>query len=226
MERETDSGVKAVSRGWIAPFFTIWIAPRATIRKIVDVDPNRFVVGIAWIGGALAALDFEMELNGGQLPASAAGIDIPSLGSVGLAVFAFVLGLLGVAAVYGLGQLYRWSGHILGGSGTTAEVRAAIAWAQVPAIYITTLGVAVAILIPQASSSDSPMASYLPWSITRSVLAVWTLVISLKTLGEVHRFSAWRGLGTILLGGVAIVLGGLGIAIAVLLAAVVARLVL
>lgn len=216
--------MKTMGGGWIAPWFMVWIRPRATIRKIVDADPNRFVVGIAWIGGALAALDFELELNNGQIPANAATAMIPALGSIGLAVFAFVLGLLGVAVVYGLGRLYRWSGHILGGSAQTAEVRAAIAWAQVPAIYITTIGVLAIIFGPETSADTATAARSLSlWATTRTILGLWTFVISLKMLGEVHRFSAWRGLGTIVLGSLAVLFATLGALAAVVLAVLVGR---
>src|SRR5271163_126425 len=40
----------------IAPFFSIWIDPRATIRRIVDSDPTRNVLALAAIGPALSSL--------------------------------------------------------------------------------------------------------------------------------------------------------------------------
>jgi hypothetical protein len=39
------------------PFLTIWTRPRATIRAIVDTDPNRHVLLLAAIGGVVNALD-------------------------------------------------------------------------------------------------------------------------------------------------------------------------
>lgn len=203
----------------------VWVQPRATIRKIVEADPNRFVVGIAWVAGALAALNFEVELNNGQLPASMPlATMISSLGSIGLAVFAFALGLLGVAAVYGLGRLYRWSGHILGGSAQTAEVRAAVAWAQVPAIYIVAIGALVAILRAETPADSATAARpFSLWGVTRLILSLWAFVVSLKMLGEVHRFSAWRGLGTIVLGILAVLFAAFGAVAVILLAVFVGR---
>jgi Yip1-like protein len=220
-----DSGLKTMVGAWIAPWLMVWIRPRATIRRIVDADPNRLVVGIAWIAGALAALNFEVELSNGQMPPSMPlAAMISSLGSIGLAVFAFVLGLLGVAVVYGLGRLYRWSGHILGGSAQTAEVRAAIAWAQVPALYIIAIGALMAIFGPETSVETAAAARpFSVWAITRAILTLWTVVISLKMLGEVHRFSAWRGLGTIVLGTFAVLFAALGAVVAVMLAVFVGR---
>ena len=38
--------------GSIAPYFTIWTEPRATIRRIVDTNPTRNVIALAAIGPA------------------------------------------------------------------------------------------------------------------------------------------------------------------------------
>ena len=45
--------------GSITPFFTIWTEPRATIRRIVDTDPTRYVIALAAIGPVIGALGFE-----------------------------------------------------------------------------------------------------------------------------------------------------------------------
>lgn len=201
----------------VAPWFTICFIPRATIRKIVDSDPRRFAVGIAWIAGALAALDLETWLNSRQAPPNIPEFVMNWLGAMGsfaLAGLSFSLGVLGVGMLYLLGFLYRWSGGVLGGTATAVEVRGALAWTQVPAIYVTILGVAIAILSPQAAASQPGAAPTIPWwPVVRALLGIWVLVISLKTLGEVHRFSAWRA-------AVAMALGNFALGIAVLLGVV------
>ena len=94
---------------------------------------------------------------------------------------------------------------------TAAEVRAALAWTQAPAIYVTILGVVIAILTPEAPAREPGAPPGIPWwSVVRVLLGFWIFVISLKTLGEVHRFSAWRAL-------VAMILGNFALGIAVLL---------
>ena len=42
--------------GSITSFFTIWTAPRATIRRIVDTDPTRNAVALAASSAAISAL--------------------------------------------------------------------------------------------------------------------------------------------------------------------------
>ena len=205
---------------WLAPWVTIWTSPRATIRRIVDTDPGKFAVGIAWVAGALGALDFEISAQRTQTGGAVMARWLDSIGALGFAAFACILGLFGVAMLFFLGRPYRWSGEILGGTAQSVEVRAAIAWAQVPAIYITVLGVVAAII---ASPEPAPTAPFPLWSLVRGILGVWALVISLKTLAEVHRFSAWRGLGTVLLGGLAIFAIILGALIAIMVIAVIAH---
>jgi Yip1-like protein len=199
----------------VTPWFTICFSPRATIRGIVDSDPRRFAVGIAWIAGALAALDLEIQFNSGQAPPNIPEFVtnwLGSMGSFGLAGLAFSLGVLGVAMLFLLGFLYRWSGGVLGGTATAVEVRAALAWTQAPAIYVTILGVVIAILSPEAAPREPGAPPDIPWwLVVRALLGFWVFVISLKTLGEVHRFSAWRALIAMILGnfalGIALVLG-------------------
>jgi len=202
---------ETISADWLAPWFTIWISPRATIRRIVDADPDRFVLGIAWVAGALAALD--IELSGQQIPGRGALVAdwLSSFGPFGLGALAFTLGLVGVAMLYILGGLYRWSGGMLGGTARTVEVRSALAWAQVPAIYVTVFGVIAALAGPAAPLQPGELPSFSLWSLARIVLDLWALAIPLKTLGEVHRFSAWRSFGAMLLGD--LVVGGAAIAI-------------
>ena len=43
----------------ITPFFTIWTEPRATIRRIVETEPTRYVIPLAAIGPVIGALGFE-----------------------------------------------------------------------------------------------------------------------------------------------------------------------
>jgi len=199
----------------VAPWFTICFSPRSTIRKIVDSDPRPFVVGIAWVAGALAALDLEIQFNSGPATPNIPEFVTNFLGSMGpysMAGLAFALGVVAVGMLYLLGFLYQWSGRVLGGTASASEVRAALAWTQAPAIYVNVVGVVLAILSPDAvdlQPGAPPTIS--AWSVIRVVLGLWIFVISLKTLGEVHRFSAWRAAAAMMIGnfalGSALVLG-------------------
>src|SRR5579859_2464400 len=127
-----DETAPATGDVWVSSWFTIWYRPRATIRQIVDADPRRFVVEIAWLAGALAALN--MQVMAATIDPPASVHHLPRFRPIGSAIFAFIFGALNVVIVYGLGALYRWAGGILGGTATTVEVRAALAWSQVPSL--------------------------------------------------------------------------------------------
>lgn len=203
------------SADWLAPWFTIWISPRATIRRIVDADPNRFVLGIAWVAGALAALNIQLSAQGMPGGGRFFTDSLGSMGALGLGAFAFALGLGGIAMLYLFGALYRWSGGALGGTARTVEVRSALAWAQIPAIYVTIIGVIAAVVRP---AQPGQLLTLSLWSLVRMALDVWAFFIPVETLAEVHHFSAWRSAATMLLGDLAVGLVGVAIAVAFLVA--------
>jgi Yip1 domain len=203
---------------WVDSWLTIWYRPRATMRRIVDTDPRKFVLGIAWLAGALALLNSQVAVATLDLPANAP--HFPRLGPTGITIAAFLFGVLGVVGLYGVAALYRWAGGILGGTATAVEVRAALAWSQVPGIYfivVTIIATMLGLYTAPAPHSVSPL------NLVETVVGFWVLVISLKCLGEVHRFSAWRALGAILLGTLAILAVVLGVVITVWLAVWVGR---
>ena len=203
---------------WVDSWLTIWYRPRATIRRIVDTDPRKFVLGIAWLAGALAALNNQVAAATIDLPANVA--HFPRLGPIGITIAAFIFGVLSVVGLYGLASLYRWSGHILGGTAAKVEVRAALAWSLVPGIYLTVVTIAATMLgfyTAPAPDLTSPL------NLVQTTIGIWVFVIALKCLGEVHRFSAWRALGAILLGTLAMFAVVIGVVATIWLAVWVGR---
>ncbi len=174
---------------WVDSWFTIWYQPRATIRRIVDADPHKFVLGLAFAAGAVASLY--------SLLNPAANSHWPHLGPIGIALGVIFSGVVSVISLYGLAALYRWSGGIIGGTATRVEMRSALAWAQVPGLYLQMVNIITAAL---GFDSAAVPAAVSPYSIVESLIGLWVFVILLKCIGEVHHFSAWRGLGAILIG--------------------------
>jgi hypothetical protein len=180
---------------WVDSWVTIWYQPRATIRRIVATNPKKFVVGIAWMAGALAALDAQVAVATIDYPPDIP--HLPRLGPIGVAIAAILFGLASVVSLYGGAALYRWASHFVGGTADAIEVRAALAWSQVPGLYLE-----VVIIIATALGLYTPSVSgaVFPLSLIETIVGVWVFVITLKCLGEVNRFSAWRALGAILIG--------------------------
>lgn len=182
----------------ITPFFSIWTEPRATIRRIVDSDPTRNVLALAAIAPALNSLV-------GQWSAAMNGTANPSFVWPLWVAFsvAFQAGL-GILFLYISGAIFKWSGSLLGGTASSVEMRAALAWSQIPAI-------AVEIVLILALFAGVPMPKLLPGRLPQidpafykvmvvvGVVGIWGFFIHLKCIGEVHRFSAWRAFGAILI---------------------------
>ena len=179
--------------GSITSFFTIWTAPRATIRRIVDSDPTRNVIALAAIGPAISMLVSEWAEALGN------NANLSVLWPISVAVYVALSAAFGVISLFIGGAIWRWSGSLLGGVASRAEVRAAIAWSSVPGIaaeIVLLIAILLGVPMPQATKGTLPHFDPAFYKLTavQAVLGIWGLVILLKSLGEVHRFSAWRAL--------------------------------
>jgi Yip1 domain len=180
-----------------SPWATIWTRPRATIRRIVETDVYYQVTFLAILSGALVWLERRWAS-----PSTAAAFPM-------LVVIAVLIGaLVGVVELYVNGALLKWAGAALGGVGSYAELRAALAWSRVPVITAVSIGI-LAILLgtdgPMLGADGELSSSGASVLALHAALVLWGFVVMLKCVGEVHRFSAWRALGALLLIGLAIV---------------------
>ena len=180
------------------PWFTIWVAPRATMRQILDSDPRRMVHLLAAAGGAVQGLE-------GHLPEALTELVPLSF----LVTFKVAFGaLFGVVALYIFSFLVRLTGGWIDGKGDFTAVRAALAWANIPTIWGLLLWIPMfiflgtdALNIDPASLLEEPggMVVIIPLMFIGLVLAIWQLVIILKCIAEAHRFTAWHSLAAALL---------------------------
>ena len=169
------------------PWVSIWLKPRQTIRQIVDTDPTHLVLFLMISAGAASGL---MQLTEARvteqlnLPFAFVGVVVAVLGAV-----------LGVMGLYVYGWLYRWVGSWFGGKAKNVEVRAAIAWVQVPTLYLF----GVWMILRLISGGPMGVVIALVYGLLGFVVGIWGLVLACHTVGEVHRFSAWKGLGTLMI---------------------------
>ncbi len=212
------------SPGWTdSPYVGICIRPRATIRAIVDRDPYDRVIALVLIAAVVTSVT--NAIHGYRYNPTAftiANRPIPVIAphsSHLMSLWSLVLlPLLAVPLLYLNGALLRWSGSLLGGTAKAVEVRAAIAWSSVLSIGIALVSFVLSFLVmpsqPLVSPSMNAMLAWwrsmLPYLVVQMPLWLWWLIVRLKSLGEVHRFSAWRALGAsliglLLFGGVAVV---------------------
>jgi hypothetical protein len=177
------------------PWISIWLEPRKTIQSIVDRDPEYMVLPLAALNGISEALDKASTRNLGDQ------MSMPMLLGVclGGGIFSGLVGL------YIFGWLIRITGGWLGGSGKAQNLRTALAWAAVPSV------VGLALWIPEywlfghdLFSANTPSIEQHPFILLafaalQIVLAIWGLVLMCKGIGQVHGFSAWRGLSAMLI---------------------------
>jgi hypothetical protein len=180
------------------PFWTIWLKPRATIRGIVSTNPALGVLPIAIVGGILEVLQLEsLAFVGDQL----------SLLSILL--IALVFGPpFGLIFLYAGAWIVAMSCRMLGGQADSRKVRSALAWSSVPLLATIPLWVIRVVLLgnelftfskPHLTSHPA-LAYFLAATVVPElVLSIWWLVVTVKALGEVQRFSAWRALSSMLL---------------------------
>ena len=178
-----------------SPFLTIWTRPRATIRSIVEQAPTFRVMPIAIVGGIVQALQIESLLSAGSQ------FSIPVI-----LLIAFVVGPpFGFILLYAGAWIVELSCRLLGGKANSRDVRAALAWSLVPFLATIPLGIIRIAFLGRAMfifGSVDPFAHPIlvyGTGIPELVLSIWCLVVTVKTLGEVQRFSDLRAFNSMLL---------------------------
>ena len=203
----------ARDEGTLNPWISMWTKPRETVQQIVDTDPTRMVLLLAAIAGFSSALDRASIKNAGDM------LELPII--FGIAMIGGALG--GVLMLYVGSALVKWTGRWVGGSASSENIRAAMAWSNVPLIWALLIWIPQLALIgdelfksdtPRMDASETLLYSYLGFGLIEIVIAIWTLVVMLKCLGQVQGFSAWKALGNLLLSALVIVVPILIIAVA------------
>jgi len=180
------------------PWISIWTKPRATIQQVIDTDPIRLVVLLAALQGISSTLDRASTRSLG---------DKHELSTI-LLIAVTIGPLAGLLSLYIGGALVRWTGKWIGGIGSSATVRAALAWSGVPLIWTLPIWIPELLLFgdelftsetPRMDSSGTLLFSYLGFTLVELVIAIWTFVVLLKCVGQVQGFTAWKALGNLLL---------------------------
>ncbi|MEM7083176.1 MAG: Yip1 family protein [Pseudomonadota bacterium] len=188
----------------LAPFRSILIRPRQTIREIIARDPELHVYLIAALSGIANFLDRASMRN--------AGDELPLWGIL-LTAFLFgpVSGLLGLWVSY---HLIHFTGKWIGGAGSREDIRTAFAWASVPSILsLTVWFLMIAIVGHDMFTEATPTIDarldiaifVIVASLATVVFGIWWLVLLSNTIAEAQGFhSAWKGLGNLILTGLVI----------------------
>ena len=184
-------------------WLTIWVSPRATIRRIVAENAKKSLWILAAIYGFSAILSSFQSLSAGfvvkMLPIFIlAVIFAPIWGYVAFAIWSWVV---------------MWTGKCFKGQGDFQAIRASYAWSCVPLVGSDLIWIAMILLMgsqlftPSVAQQAYPTGQtllLLSFLLGKVVFSVWSLVIYLNALAEVQKFSILRAIGNVVFAGILI----------------------
>jgi hypothetical protein len=196
---------------FVADLAAVLIRPRRTMARILDASPRNIHVWLLFALGAVSGIFGDID------PALLRRIEE----SGGMQVAIIIAAVL--AAMIVLWPLAMWFysyvplivGKLLGGTGDIRDVRAAIAWGfapvvwallyRIPATFLLTPSAETSVRMGKGSISFDPgriadgCGILLILALLEGLVAIAFVFVTSNTLAESHRFSAWRGLGTIVI---------------------------
>ncbi len=187
-----------------SPWVAIWFKPKETIRSIVDENPKRAFVLLSAIYGLPLAFNLIQNFAfSSTLPLWAI--------LVGSLVICPFLGMLGISIST---WLLHTTGKWIGGRGSFLNIRAAVAWSNVPTIVTIAMWVLLLGMFgSRALDRDFSQTQFVGIQagllflvmLVELVISVWGFVILLTALAEVQGFSLWRAIFNVIIPFVSIV---------------------
>lgn len=181
------------------PWLSIWTQTRATMRQALEGTRNG--VMIFWL---IFAGSFAFALNraatkstGDEMPLSYMFLLVLVSSFIGVAIYYYVVS-----------WLLKWIGGWFGGQGDVSDMRLVIAISSIPSVYILGIWVIQLLLFgsenftsvtPLIDQSPLLLVLFIGTGLIQLVLGIWAFVIFCKCVGEAHRFSAWKGLLTVVM---------------------------
>jgi hypothetical protein len=182
---------------------TILYRPRQTMRRILDSGRDRWAVQIVLLAFVCASVS-DSDVRG--LSEFLPNIDLLSV--IAVVLVALIVGAaMWVLALFILSWIAAPIGRMLGGTGTVADVRAALAWAMVPMIWSVIYRIPLAVfksrmpLRPDQHVKDiflnfiehGGCALITVVLALQIVLTLWSVFVASGTLAEAQQFSTEKG---------------------------------
>jgi hypothetical protein len=196
------------SSGVLADLLMIFVHPRRTVRRVVDRGRDPLVLPLVFLAmcSGIASDIYRGDLR--RVIESGVG------GTVALILLACIVALIGV--FYAGAGLVTGIGRILDGEGKFREVVSALAWGLAPIVWALLYRIPALIYGLNRPAPAKVLVQGEGWQMGGGLLgpgwesrlalgaadflvAIAAIVITSITVGEVHRFSALRGLGTLTL---------------------------
>jgi hypothetical protein len=173
------------------PWVTVWLNPRATVRRALDAGRARDPVLISAVWGLSAGIFYAVQ------PQKIFPPGVKTLIVAGCVV----VGTLAMTGVIYLGSALRaWGGRKVGGKATTGQLSEAGALSMIPFVSWFVLGAVLAISVrvtygdrlPVKEVQPAPLWLY-PFLVLGAALFVWSQVLRRNCILEVQGFSAAQG---------------------------------
>jgi len=187
------------------PLVTIWLRTKELMEEKLDHTTKKQLLLLIAVYGVAVALDNASIRNlGERMPFER------------ILIYSIVLGpIMGALYWFLLSGLTHWTSRLLGGAGTWKETRTAVAWATIP--YSTKLVLWVPQLLlfgREMFTAETPvivnnlilLTLFFLFGLLETIINIGFIVVLSKSLGAAHQFSAWRGLGALVLPVVVMVL--------------------
>ena len=173
-------------------FFRVFIAPRQTIREILDKNPKAFF----W------PLLTAIILTSDDDPRLAIYLTNKMSSSSAIILSAVAEAALTFAAFWFLAWIIYVSGKAMGGTGSLANIQTAYLWSAPPyilAAFFGALGNSSIWLNLSMGETNKAVLDALPYSFTQVlalaaqvVLLIWALVLQVVAIAEAHQISKWK----------------------------------
>lgn len=196
-------------RRWLVTLARVSVLPRTEMRRILDAGPAGTLFPLVLLASASG---FFKDFNA---PAVAERLPVETwLLPVIVVLFVLVMALVGAGLLWLLAWGATWIGRLLDGTGERGQVHLALAWGLAPVIWallyrlpLSLMGVGNRTNLEIGGSRfrfDPGLFSRgcgvaLLFALVDLAILGWYLTVASRTLAEAHRFSAWRGLGTLLI---------------------------
>lgn len=183
--------------------------PRPTMRRILDSQGDRWTLQIVFLAAVCASIS---DNDFGNLQRALP--ELPLWTALALATLAIMVGgVVWIGVLFLISWIVAIVGKVLGGMGTVADVRAALGWALVPAIWSITYRIPMAIYKsrfhigpnrdPKAVILDVLANGGCAVAVVSLMLQLlffaWFLFVGSNSLAEAQGFSPWKGLANLAL---------------------------
>jgi len=173
------------------PWLSMLVQPAATIRQIVDFDPQFYVMLLACLYG----INSIMGAGIGDPNSKVSYVILLPVALIAGPIAGIIFISLASAAIRSSAQLFR-------GVASEHETQAALAWSLLPQIYTLPLTCAVAIAVApdfNIAKTRLAVAAVLVFLVASLVAQLWSFVLWLFAIAEVNQFTLWDAFFTLLI---------------------------